>query len=185
WSEAEPELVFPLPELPLPSKREGPVPDGGLSRRWLDRILAISDHLRVADGMLREAQRLPPGDHTRDVADWILGRMVDQPLALRKHPRGRGRPPLDDALLIRVADAYVQAIAQGSAEPCKRVAARLRLTPNRARGLVHQARKRGWLTEPGLQGVAGGALTPAAKALLVPRPARAQTKTRRKTKRRR
>src|SRR5262249_33109899 len=72
--QSEPELVFPLPFFPRPSVGEGPVPDGGLSKRWLDRVLAISDHIRVADDALREAQRLPPD--APSLTEWILGSMV-------------------------------------------------------------------------------------------------------------
>jgi hypothetical protein len=152
-----------MPPVPWPS---GPVPPGGLTNRWLDRALAIGDHLRLADATIRDAQRQPPGSGARDVHEWILGAILDTPLAARGHPRGRGRPPTDEARVLQVAVAYAEALRTDPHHVNQIVARRLKLPPERVPALVHQARNKcGFLTKTH-QGVPGGQLTPLALARL-------------------
>src|SRR5262249_4804962 len=92
------------------------------------------------------------------------------PLAPRGHPRGRGRPPIDKALVLRVAVEYDRALQRKDRRRVNHiVAARLKLTPARVRALVHQARKERFLTKTH-QGVPGGQLTPVALARLPRQP---------------
>lgn len=148
-----------------------PVPEGGLTRRWLDRALAIGAHLRAVTAAVRDAQRHPRGSVARDVQEWLLGSMVESPLAPRSHPRGRGRPPLDEALLLRVAVEYDRAVTRDPHHVNRLVAARLKLPPPRVRALVHQARNKGFLTTTH-QGVPDGKLTLLARQRLSTRSAR-------------
>jgi hypothetical protein len=160
-----------------------PVPAGGLTKRWLDRALAIGDHLRAATAAVRDAQRHPRGSVARDVQEWLLGAMVESPLAPRSHPRGRGRPPLDEALLLRVAVEYDRAATRDPHHVNRLVAARLKLPPSRVRALVHQARNKGFLTKTH-QGVPDGKLTLLARQRLSTRSARRVRATTTKSARR-
>jgi len=142
-----------------------------LTKRWLDWALAIGDHLRAIDDAVRMAQNLDRDSPERVQAEAFLGAlMVDTPLAPRGHPRGRGRPPIDKALVLRVAVEYDRALQRKDRRRVNHiVAARLKLTPARVRALVHQARKERFLTKTH-QGVPGGQLTPVALARLPRQP---------------
>ena len=153
------------------SERASVVPSGGLTKRWFARAVAIGDHLRVVEEAVRVAQSQPRGSLARKIEALFLGEpMVDTPLAPRAHPRGRGRPSLPETLLLRVAEAYARAARTTDLHQVNHaVAARLKLTPDRVRSLVHQARnKYGFLTKAH-KGVPGGELTPRALARLLKR----------------
>jgi hypothetical protein len=134
-----------------------PVPEGGLSKRWLVSAIAIGNHLRAADRRVHRVAvaplvvRVPPGFA-----------LAASPGA----PRRRGRPRIPDAVLAPIIAAYDDAQQRESTHPIRDVAARLGLRElARVRMYVHRARQRRLLTGAG-QGHARGRLTPEGHALV-------------------
>lgn len=86
------------------------------------------------------------------------------PLPKPPAPQPRGRKPLPDLLYCRAAQLYVAAVGR-TPQPVRAVARALRLTPTKARDVLHRARVRGFLT-PATPGLPGGFLTDRAKTIL-------------------
>jgi len=78
---------------------------------------------------------------------------------------GRGRKGRPDIELARAAAIYVRAYLADKPTNLA-VAKGLKLSPSKARDVVHRARIRGMLTDADKQGSPGGVLTPQARALL-------------------
>lgn len=83
---------------------------------------------------------------------------------LHKQPRP-GRAGHPDKLYASVALMYANALDLGSSHPVVDVAERMMLSRARVRDLLHEARRRGFLTSPP-QGHAGGELTARARQIL-------------------
>lgn len=76
------------------------------------------------------------------------------------------RKPSDREAVSRyVAVVYSAAASSGSAQPTRAVSEALGISPQQARSAVRQARRHGYLT-PGIEGKAGGVLTPQARQAL-------------------
>jgi hypothetical protein len=94
-------------------------------------------------------------------ADWAP-RLRALAREVRTKPGRRGRP---QQFYAGVAEVYAQAWDRGSRHPTADAAKRLRVSPERARDLVREARQRGLLS-PALPGRPGGELTDRARRLL-------------------
>lgn len=155
------------------SLREGAVmPSNGLSG-------AVVRNIRVGALLAHMSQMLsfmwvqPGAEVPRAVAAWaklfpfLLG---EEPRARSAgdSARRRGRKPLSERLLAEAAKAYVDALRRGSRRPVLDAAKRTTQPPERFRDLLHKARvcKPAPFLVGGTSGVAGGRLTPAAKAVL-------------------
>jgi hypothetical protein len=77
-----------------------------------------------------------------------------------------GRKPLPDLELAQAAEAYATAWQSGSRRPVADAATALKQSVARTRDLVHESRRRGFLTQATVQGRPGGDLTDAARAIL-------------------
>ena len=131
------------------------VPAGGVLARILRRV--------PLHGAIERASFWPL--HWTDLLlDREGNRIERQPSP--KPPR-RGRRPVPDEELLKVAKVYDEAFRGGAKKnPTQAVAARFRnMSPARARDLVFRARRRGFLTEAH-HGRAGGGLTKEARTLL-------------------
>jgi hypothetical protein len=139
------------------------LPPGGLTSRAL-RDVPVHAHLEAFASKLRS----PYG--RQEVEGLLVGSELEAFLTAPELPeprdtsgRRRGRRPISDEVLLEVARAY--AGAQAGSRPVQDAAAVLRMAPARVRDLVHRARRRGLLTDTA-QGLGGGELTAAAKAML-------------------
>lgn len=119
------------------------VPPGGL-RAAVHRRVTLARPVKDALARLSRIEEAFPG---------ALGK------ALPVEPERRTR--VDDAVLARVANAYVMA-----GYSVRSVAKQLNASETTIRGRVMLARRRGLLTASGKSGVRAGKLTPAAKKLL-------------------
>jgi hypothetical protein len=133
------------------SEREDLVPVGGLSTRRL-RDVKIEEHLhkKWAEFLATPAAQLAARDHGLEPSEApsVRGR--------------RGRPPIDDLLLARVAQKYVLKVRDGGRHPVRDIYAEggeMTYSYDTIRGYVVMGRKRGLLTESVRPGRAGGSLT--------------------------
>jgi hypothetical protein len=146
-------------------------PAGGLSSET--RRSEVSFQVHVVD-MLPKALRAAA--ESPSLPEWsalfrafYAGSRFDPSAAPRRGPRGpKGR---SDEWYARLAADYVAACEEGGPSPVKALAkARRCKRPNTIAVLVSRARERGLLTDAPRSGVAGGALTPKALALLKTKP---------------
>lgn len=172
-------------ELAWAAIQNNAAPPRGLTAATL-RGVRIGDYVRDLGPLLEAIRRRPQGRALagggRTMTAVALrkagfGFLLDGP-ATRPARGGqpRGRPRLNDLLLARTAQAYLQALERGSGRPVLDAAARLGEKPERVRDLLHRARRRGLLVGE-KNGAAGGALTAPARELLA---ATKRTTTRRR-----
>ena len=165
--------VFPAEALPRPPGRwsgagwkgmDAPVPPRGLSTRLLRRV-RLGHDVHSLPRIIENVRRHDPGALKPDGWLGVLG--ITETTRVERQPSGtgRGRPALPEHTYARLAAAYAVAVARGSAHPVQDVAARFRQPVPRMRSRIQTARRRGFL-EPGVQGNAGGQVTPDAKRLL-------------------
>lgn len=142
-------------------KTAASVPLGGVTTRLLRRVRLGHDvHSlpRIVERIVREYGRVPPGLVRCGVS-------VTPAAGSPRTGSGRGRPALPPHTYARIAAAYAKAVARGSTRPVQELADRFEQPVARMRSRIQRARARGYL-EPGVQGQAGGRLTPLAKRLL-------------------
>jgi hypothetical protein len=165
--------VLPKPGVPLP---QGGLPPGVVRLpRFEGARPSESGFASVLDFIVRAigaywapaGSRIRPGLRGLERAfPFMVGGEAPKRRARADRPAPRrGRRPLTDDALLRVAVAYVAALDSGSNQPVQDAAGRLGKSPERIRDHVHKARRRDLLTFP-LHGRAGGQLTQKAKALL-------------------
>lgn len=140
-----------LRELRISPQPRRPTPHGGITARRL-RTVQVEPLLDRA----RQTARRHLGN---ELAEKELAALLHEPLLRRRGRRGH-----DDRFYAEVAMAY-EGLHASSKRPIVDLAARLHLSPSRARDLVHEARVRGFLTA-GQRGRAGGVATETARGLL-------------------
>ena len=132
------------------------VPSGGLTRRVLDQIKLTEPMSKAGEFMER-------------IRAFAAPQLERRGLATTKARRRRGRKGHGDLFYAQVARDYVAAVEAGSSSPATDVARRRRLGANgpaRIRDLLHEARRRGFLTPAPVRGRRGGDLTPQGRAIL-------------------
>jgi hypothetical protein len=144
-------------------------PEKSLSSRVL-RQLRIGYCVQSLATAVAEVQKEDP---SALAPDGYLGRagLTPEVVAVpspRAQLGGRGRPALPDSLYLQLAADYVTVLARGSTKPVQELAASRGLPVGRVRSQLQRARQLGFL-DPGVQGSAGGQLTPRAKRLLTKR----------------
>lgn len=125
----------------------------GISARLL-RQIRVNDILGPARD---EFTRLASEPDWLEAAPYWWGYIRERP-----RPGRRGHP---DQVYASTALAYVRAVSRGSAHPVADVAHSMRMSRDRVRDLLHEARRRGLLTTSG-RGRAGGSLTPRCARIL-------------------
>jgi hypothetical protein len=147
-----------VPPLDPEAPPVAPCPPRGITTRVLRGIRVGQVMASVNAGHRRIAKELP------DFYKNSFGSLeVAKPIA-RGTQKRRGRPPESDLKYARVATAYVEACDAGH-HPVKTVATTFKIPPATATVWIQAARRRGLLSETS-PGVAGGSLTPRARAVL-------------------
>ncbi len=127
--------------------------------RWLRQLSAaaqtVSERRTIPLKLTRSLQALKG----------VPSLKVYMPAPAPKHPK-RGRPPLrSDAFYARIALDYTERVAQGSPRPTAAISQARNLPQSKVRDMVHQARRRGLLSE-GIRGRLGGQLTERGRKIL-------------------
>jgi hypothetical protein len=136
---------------------DAPVPPGGLRAATLSAV-RLPGILAGLDAILSSTDPKFP-------ASFVASLQAHTGVAPKRRPSGqRGRKGPDDALLARVALAYVQSCRQRN--PAAFVAKKFGRPIRTVQGWIGRARAEGWLTAANAPGVRGGALTPDARKLL-------------------
>jgi hypothetical protein len=146
-----------------PGSRQGfhaRCPAGGVTTRVV-RALRIGRDLASVNRYHRQLAKQLPQMFAAGHTFALVG--VEKPIARGTQPR-RGRPPEGDLKYARAAHTYVEACAEGT-HPVEAVAHRFEITTPTARVWIQVARRRGLLTATA-PGVAGGSVTPRARAIL-------------------
>lgn len=143
-----------------------PLPKAGLSARLLRKV-----SIRADVGISREIMAELHAHWGEDVwAAEALGRYGLTAAALRSEAASRpGRRGHDDRFYATIALDYDRRIRSGSRRPVADLASKLNLSPATVGGLVHKARRRGFLTASP-PGQPGGSATPRASEASKARP---------------
>lgn len=147
--------------------------DGGLVVRDLhiETLARATPQGGITATMLR---KLSPANVVRDAAadmpDPFTARVIEQisqqaQAEVEQRPIRRGRPPLSDEHLARVALAYLDELRAGRGV-WRRMSRRFDRTPEAMRDQVRKARERGFLTEAAGAGQRGGEPGPALLAYI-------------------
>jgi hypothetical protein len=146
------------------TQQPSPVPLGGLSTRLL-RQVRLGHAIHSVAQIVEYVGRTHPEALERDGYFGRAGLNAASAVPVRRPKPGRGRPALPTESYASLAAAYAAAVARGSRRPVYEIAKELSEPVARIRSRVQKARQLG-LLDRGVQGNAGGKLTPAAKRLL-------------------
>jgi hypothetical protein len=145
------------------------IPPGGLSTRLLRRVRLghdVHSLVQIAEGIKRnDPAAFAPGTV---LAKWgVTADVLFEAVPTRRQEvwTGRGRPSIPAVVYAALASEYSTLVAGGSDRPVQELAERSGQPLTLVRSRIQTARRLG-LLDPGVQGNAGGQLTPAAKQLL-------------------
>lgn len=147
-------------------------PRGGVTARLVHR-LKLGEILRSARADLDHLRREVPSLFGPGMALAPFPVEAKRATLTERRPgrKGYGLP-----FFAKLAKDYAERIRASDPRPAATIALARGLTPERARDLIHRARKHGLLTEAFAQGQKSGELTPKALAILKAAPRRSATK---------